>query len=89
MSQHFWTHGLHTKQIKNLLSKIYNGPADLLVAKTSARSRRSFGFWTFALAIVGAIFFGTIVLYVTILSLLALIPNITAETPVENEEASE
>jgi hypothetical protein len=56
--------------------------------KFSARDRRAFGFWTLILAAVGALFFGREVLYVTILSVLALVPNFTAETPVEEEDAS-
>lgn len=72
-----------------IVSKIYNGPSDWIVEKTSARSRRSFGFWTLILAIIGALFFGRVVFYVTLLSLLALIPNVTAETPVEHEDEDE
>jgi hypothetical protein len=45
-----------------------------------------FGFWTIVLSIVGAIFFGREVLYVTILSIVALVPNFASETPVEEEE---
>lgn len=37
------------------------------------------------LAVLFAIPFGRQVLYVTILSIVALIPNITSETPVEQE----
>jgi hypothetical protein len=37
------------------------------------------------LSIIGAIFFGRAVLYVTILSIIALIPNFSSETPVEME----
>jgi hypothetical protein len=44
-----------------------------------------FGFWTLVLAAAGTPFFGTKVIYVTILSLVALIPNFSAETPVEIE----
>jgi hypothetical protein len=67
------------------VKRIYYGPADWLVEKTSARGRRAFGFWSFALAVGLTPFFGRAVLYVTLLSLLALIPNFTSETPVENE----
>jgi hypothetical protein len=66
--------------------RVYYGPSDWLVEQTSARGRRAFGFWTLAAAIIGAFFFGSAVLYVTILSVLALMPNLTAETPVEEEE---
>lgn len=45
-----------------------------------------FGFWTIIFSIVGAIFFGREVLYVTILSIVALIPNYASETPVETED---
>jgi hypothetical protein len=37
-------------------------------------------------AIVGSLFFGRAVLYVTILSVVALIPNFASETPNEIEE---
>ena len=72
-----------------MLSTLFHGPADFIVAHTSARDRRSFGFWTLFFAIVGAFFFGSQVLYVTILSIVALMPNLTAETPVEEEEPVE
>ena len=68
-----------------MIDRIYHGPADWLVDKTSARNRRAFGFWTIIGAIIGAVFFGSEVLYVTILSIIALIPNLSSETPVEDE----
>ena len=45
-----------------------------------------FGFWTIVCAVIGALFFGRQVLYVTILSIVALIPNFASETPTESEE---
>lgn len=57
-----------------------------MVKKFSAEDRRAFGFWTVILAATGAFFFGSAVLYVTILSVVALIPNFTSETPVEQED---
>jgi hypothetical protein len=45
----------------------------------------AFGFWTIVLATIGAVFFGRAVLYVTVLSIIALIPNFASETPVEEE----
>jgi hypothetical protein len=69
-----------------MIKRIIFAPPDWLVNKFSARARRAFGFWTIILATIGAIFWGREVLYVTILSVLALIPNFTAETPVEEEE---
>jgi hypothetical protein len=68
-----------------MIAKLYHSPGDWLAAHTNARDRRSFGFWTLTLAIVGAFFFGQAVLYVTVLSILALIPNVLSETPVEIE----
>ena len=67
------------------MEKFYYGPPDWLVRKFSSRGRRAFGFWTVILAAIGAVFFGRAVLYVTILSVLALIPNYASETPVEEE----
>lgn len=69
-----------------MIGRIIYGPPDWLVTRFSSRDRRAFGFWTFILASIGAAFFGRIVFYVTILSLLALIPNFTSETPVEQED---
>ena len=68
-----------------MISKLYYGPGDWLVEHTTARGRRAFGFWNVLFAVLFAIPFGRQVLYVTILSIIALIPNITSETPVEHE----
>ena len=67
------------------MRRIFYGPPNWLVDKFTAEDRRAFGFWTIILSIVGAIFFGREVLYVTILSIVALIPNYASETPVETE----
>ena len=69
-----------------MIKRVYFGPPDWLVGKFSSRSRRAFGFWTLLLAGIGAIFWGREVMYVTILSVLALVPNFSSETPVEEEE---
>ena len=69
------------------MSRIWYGPPDWLVSKFSSRDRRAFGFWTIVFATIGAVFFGRAVLYVTILSIVALIPNYASETPVETEES--
>lgn len=61
------------------------GPPDWLVTRFTAADRRAFGFWTIVLAAIGAVPFGREVLYVTVLSVVALIPNFTSETPVEGE----
>jgi hypothetical protein len=68
-----------------LISRIFYGPGDWIAGATTARQRRAFGFWNVAFAVLFAIPFGREVLYVTILSIVALIPNITSETPVEQE----
>lgn len=67
------------------MRRLLYGPPNWLVKKSSAEDRRMFGFWSFIFAVIGAIFFGRAVLYVTILSILALIPNFSSETPVEEE----
>jgi hypothetical protein len=68
------------------VKQIWYGPPNWLVTKFSTEDRRAFGFWTVISAAVGAAFFGQKVLYVTILSVVALIPNFSSETPVEDEE---
>lgn len=69
------------------MKRIIYGPPNWLVDKFSSEDRRAFGFWTIILASIGAVFFGRQVLYVTILSVVALIPNFTSETPVETEDS--
>jgi hypothetical protein len=64
---------------------LYSPPA-WIVDNTTAEDRRMFGFWTLVLSAIGAIFFGRAVLYVTILSVIALIPNFASETPAETED---
>jgi hypothetical protein len=71
------------------LRRFYYWPSDWIVTATSARDRRAFGFWVLVGSIVGAFFWGSEVLYVTILSVVALVPNLTSETPVEPEEKNE
>jgi hypothetical protein len=56
------------------------------VTKLSAEDRRAIGFWTIILAVLGAFIWGRAVLYVTVLSIVALIPNYASETPVELEQ---
>lgn len=62
------------------------GPPNWVVSKFSSEDRRMFGFWTFVLALVLSPFIGTTVIGVYALSVLALIPNFSSETPVEVEE---
>ena len=69
------------------MRRFFYGPPNWLVTKLSAEDRRMVGFWTIVLSIIGAIFFGRAVLYVTILSIVALIPNFASETPVETEDS--
>jgi hypothetical protein len=68
-----------------MIKRIVYGPPNWLVDKFTTEDRRAFGFWTIIFSMVGAIFFGRQVLYVTILSIVALIPNYASETPVEIE----
>lgn len=68
------------------IGRVVYGPPDYLVTKFSSRDRRAFGFWTLISAAVGSLFLGNEVWYVTILSVVALIPNYTSETPVESED---
>jgi hypothetical protein len=65
--------------------RILYGPPNYLVDKFTAEDRRVFGFWVIIFAIIGSIFFGSKVLWVTVLSVIALVPNFTSETPVEKE----
>jgi len=69
-----------------VIRRLIYGPPNYLVAKFSSEDRRAFGFWTLVFASVGAVFFGKQVLYVTILSIVALVPNFSSETPVEVED---
>jgi hypothetical protein len=72
--------------VTDLLARLFHGPPDWLVARFDARARRAFAFWTFVAAVAGAFLWGRTVLYVTILSILALLSNFAAETPAEPEE---
>lgn len=69
----------------NTVRLVIYGPPDWLVTKFDSRQRRAFGFWTFLLAVVLTPFIGRTVLGVYALSVLALIPNFSSETPVEVE----
>jgi hypothetical protein len=71
--------------VRARLAHVVYGPPDWLVDKFSSRDRRAFGFWTLVFSVVGAFFFGRQVLYVTVLSIVALVPNFSSETPVETE----
>ena len=75
--------------MESVIRRAIYGPPNYLVDKFSAEDRRMFGFWTIILSIIGAVFFGREVLYVTILSIVALIPNYASETPVETEPDGE
>jgi hypothetical protein len=66
--------------------RLFYGPPNWIVNKLDSEDRRMIGFWTIVLSIIGAIFFGRQVLYVTVLSIVALIPNFASETPVETED---
>ena len=68
------------------MRRFFYGPPNWIVNKLDSEDRRMIGFWTIVLSIIGAIFFGRQVLYVTVLSIVALIPNFASETPVETED---
>ena len=67
----------------------FYGPPNYLVAKFDAEDRRMFGFWSIIFAIVGSIWWHSLVWWVVILSILALIPNYASETPVETEDGGD
>ncbi len=69
-----------------MIRKIFYGPPNWLVTKFTAEDRRMFGFWVIILAVAGTFLFGNQVLWVSWLSVVALIPNYSTETPVEQEE---
>lgn len=68
-----------------MIRKIIYGPPNYFVERFCAEDRRAFGFWVLVAAIVTAPIFGNAVLYVSVLSVLALVPNYTTETPTEVE----
>jgi hypothetical protein len=65
----------------------WRGPSNWLVKQVGVEDRRAFGFWTIIFAIVGSIWWNSFVWWVVVLSILALIPNYAAETPVEQEKS--
>lgn len=68
------------------MKRLWYGPPNWVVTKFSSEDRRAFGFWTIVVSAILYPFFGKYVLYVSALSILALIPNFAAETPVETED---
>ena len=69
-----------------MVRRVLYGPPNWLVLKFSAEDRRMFGFWTIIFAVIGTIMWGSQVLWVSVLSVVALIPNYASETPVETED---
>lgn len=77
----------------SIFGDVWYGPRDWLVDHTSARDRGAFGFWSLVFAIGGTVALRAFsvsdlwwLLWLTILSILALVPNFSSETPVETEE---
>lgn len=68
-----------------MIGRLVYGPPEWIVEHFHARARRAFGFWTFFASALLAIPFGRSVLFVTVISVLALVSTFTAETPVEEE----
>lgn len=71
--------------VRKTVRLFFYGPPNWLVTKFSAEDRRMFGFWVVVGSVVGAMFWGRELLFITVLSIVALIPNYTTETPVEQE----
>jgi hypothetical protein len=67
------------------LRQMYYGPPNWLVRKFNSEDRRAFGFWNVVVAAALTPIFGMRTMFVSILSVVALIPNFSAETPVEEE----
>lgn len=68
-----------------MIARLLYAPPDWIVEHTTARDRRTFGFWCIVVSVLLFPIFGGAVRYVSLLSLVALIPNVSAETPVEQE----
>lgn len=69
----------------NTVRFVLYGPPDWLIEHTTARDRRTFGFWCLVAAVLLYPIFGDAVRYVGVLGLLGLVPSVTSETPVEEE----
>lgn len=75
------------------MRRILYGPPNWLVTRFSSEDRRMFGFWTVIIAIIGTVLcavFGVRdfvwFLWLAAISVVALIPNFSSETPVEEED---
>lgn len=73
--------------MRGTIRKALYGPPNWIVQRFTSEDRRMFGFWTFVISVLLFPVFGNLVFYVSGLSLLALIPNFTSETPVEVESS--
>jgi hypothetical protein len=71
--------------LTSALTKALYGPPNFFVTKFSAEDRRMFGFWMLVISIVLYPWLGGNVRYIGALSVVALVPNYTTETPVEEE----
>jgi hypothetical protein len=65
--------------------RFFYGPPNWLVTKFTSEDRRAFGFWVIVAAVIGSPIFGSKVWWVTLLSVVALVPNYSTETPNEIE----
>jgi hypothetical protein len=72
-----------------VIARVFYGPPDWIVDRFSQRDRRAFGFWTFVVSLSLYPIFGGTVFYVSALSIVALIPNFSSETPNEVETNGE
>lgn len=69
-----------------MLWHILSTPPKWIVDKFDQEVRMTFGFWTLVISLIALPFFGRYVMFVSILSILALVPNFTSETPVKVED---
>lgn len=71
--------------MRPVIRRALYGPPNYFVTKFSAEDRRMFGFWVLVAAFIALPIFGRYVFYVSLISVAALVPNYTSETPVEHE----
>jgi hypothetical protein len=57
-----------------------------IVKYVDVELRRAFGFYTLVFGITGLFLWGRVFLFISVLSVLALVPNYLSETPVKIED---
>ena len=61
------------------MKRLIYGPPNWFVTRFDAEDRRAFAFYLIVASIIGAVFFGGAVFYVTLLSIFALFSNFTSK----------